>query len=687
MRYLIFLLFTVNSFAQVIPHKDFYISAAGSGSGVGTQADPLTAAQLVAGYATYFGTEYVPYDTKFWFRKGDIFDIEFLISKPCDVDAYGTGAKPIIRGSDDISTGWTHDGSNIYYRTVSTRPKAVFVGNTEQRMASTDWYRIVTKVSPTVFTSSGLEALNTIESLVGAIIIGKEAPFRPTYETTVSAYSSNQITIPNASWVNYYGMNTSILTPVAGDPFKLFNKKSFIDEVGEWTWDDAADRLYIKTAGGAPTNIRIATRDYGIQVSANVPDVSIQNLEFTEQYLEGIFSESNNDILITACTFHDIHLNGISVTGNSKNITVSYNELDSLNGNAIHVGGVQGGSITRNEITNIGIDTLVAPVYNYFRSIASGINIRWDSASNKFPQDLSVTYNNITNVGYSGINFCGRGHTIQNNIIDNYCLTWADGGGIYGIHRMFGKEAITDSVLIDKNIIMNGIGNLAGYNVAYDPFAEGIYIDNNSTLVTITNNVVYKITDYGILINFHVNNCTVIDNIVLASVNSGLTFRDYPGLDNGYAYGFKTVHANGTGHVSDGNISVARAVDPICMEAFSFANNTNYNPFTGGSVDNNHYVSPYSTAVARHNITLYGLAGWQTKISGEASSTALTNYLTFSTQPNANIEVMIEINDTETSENFNIPAGYTDVYGNAPSNPYTILPYSALIYLKETEAP
>src|SRR5690606_38851609 len=55
----------------------------------------------------------------------------------------------------------------------------------------------------------------------------------------------------------------------------------------------------------------------------------------------------------------------------------------------------------------------------------NGVGIRTDSDNNL------IEYNRVINTGYSGISFVGNDVTIKNNLIDHFCLTTNDGGGIY----------------------------------------------------------------------------------------------------------------------------------------------------------------------------------------------------------------------------------------------------------------
>ena len=322
----------------------YYVSSAGAGNG--TQASPWGFSQFLSEYTNINSGSLI------YLNKGDTFNIsQFNLTKELKFDAYGAGANPILRGSDYIGGNtWTLDASNIYYTTIATEPKWLFIGGTMAKMAESAFIAITARPSTTQVSgnTATLNALNTTESLVGSYIIAKEWDFRPTYRRTVTAYSTGVLTT-----------NLSIETDSAGAgvamPFKLLNHKSYISAVGDWCYDSAAQRLYVKTAGASPagTDIRVSSQDYGINISSGVNNVSIKNIDFTHQYLAGVYGLTNNNLTIDNCKFYNIIIEGLSVRGNSNNTTITNNTLYNIANNAIHIGGVITGNVSYNSIYNM----------------------------------------------------------------------------------------------------------------------------------------------------------------------------------------------------------------------------------------------------------------------------------------------------------------------------------------------
>ncbi len=92
---------------------------------------------------------------------------------PITIGAYGTGANPIINGSDLVAT-WTLDSGNIWQATLTTEPRAVYLNGTkgtEQTAkasvdAANEWfwqadvlYVYSTTDPDTAFTNPGIEAV------------------------------------------------------------------------------------------------------------------------------------------------------------------------------------------------------------------------------------------------------------------------------------------------------------------------------------------------------------------------------------------------------------------------------------------------------------------------------------------------------------------------------------------------
>jgi len=648
---ILFIFLSVSVFGQSTFHallssggKNYYVATAGSGSGVGTQADPFTGNQ----FETLLETDAIPDGSVIHFKRGDTFHNQFDVTTNSGLTFidYSTGALPIIDGGATQSS-WTLDAGTIYYSSLATQPKWVFVSDKAQKMAETAWIPIVSRPLTTTLTAlaTTLDALDGVEALEGAFLVAKEWSFRPTVLRVVTNYvtgSPNGTITVNAKPENDAG------GAAAGMPFKLLNKKSFIDETGEWSYDDAADRLYIKTASGSPTGVTIATLDYGIKLGSNVSNIVITNIRFKHQFLEGVYSVNNHNVLVQNCQFYDIRTNAASFTGNGTNIRFIGNDINRIGNNAVHIGGIDGGYFRGNTIDSIGIRILSIPHYSYFKSVGCGFHLRWDSTATVFvPKRVQVIYNDITNSGYCGIVNVGIENVIEYNHIDTFLLNWADGGAIYSSNvyfQIYGGNSDTRDCSISHNLIKNGLGGsltLEGITGGVKSIM-GIYMDKEGSETTVDSNYVEKVNDYGIFCNRGNQANSITNNKIVEARVSGITFAKNEAIS--------ILYPNADQHVLTGNTVVSRDENDWALYLDSQDDDT-YDPFAnGGSCNNNRYVNTYDVNVVNTDFAGAAvertLASWQALLSHDAASTSLTNNLKFVDAAKADIDVLTQINTT-----------------------------------------
>lgn len=625
---------------------NFFVSTSGSGTGTGQKDDPFTGDQ----FETLLESSQIPYGSNIYFKRGDTFDNQFDVgTSGLRFADYGSGALPIIDPSVDLSgASWTNHSGNIYYTTLDdtydTDLKWVWYNNKSAKIAETAWIPIVSRPSSTSLTAlaTTLDALDGVESIIGSGIICKEWSFRPCYRRTVTNYVTGS---PNGTITMNAAPNTDASGAAAGMPFKLLNKVSYITEAGEWAFDTSTNRLYIQTTGGSPGNVKITLLQYGIKLSSGVNNITVQNIRFQHQYLEGFYSANNDNIRVTGCQFYDIRTNGVSFIGNGDDISFTYNDLQRIDNNAVHVGGITKGLFTNNTIDSIGMGPIGFPHYTYFRSIACGFHLRWDSTATVFvPKDIIITDNDITNMGYAPAVIVGKPsnytyNEFKRNICDTYNRRWADGGGIYVSNvygPIYGGGSDTRDWVIEDNMVINGLGGsltldgITGGNRSI----FGIYMDNNCHKIQVLSNYIENVQLYGIFTNAGTEENTIKYNTVVAATSAGMAF------DNGSG-----TYPNGEKHVLVGNYFVQRNSTSI---GIYIRPGTAYDPFaSGGSCDSNRYVAQYRTQVVT---TADGsdrtLSSWQSFSSHDAHATELTNNLREDDATKAAIDVLSGTNST-----------------------------------------
>lgn len=655
------------------PGGGYYVSSAGGGG-------ELTLSEFEALYPS------IPAGSSVFFKRGDVFDFALTVDKATTFDAFGSGNLPRLRGSIDISgQTWTNESGNLWYTTMAREPKGLTILGTRTKQAQSGWVVITARPSRTEITASTavLNPLNTTESLVGASIVAKEFSFRPTFARTVTAYntSTGVITINAEFDDNDY--------PAAQMPFKLFNHKGFASAEGDWAYYSGTSRLYVySTVDPSTLTIRAIVEDYGFNISSGVDDVQIKNLDIKDYALESIYSVSNDNLVISGCTIRESMLNGISVRGNSSNVTITNNTIYKCAGNGIQIGGITNSLITLNTIYNIGYDTsgvLSIPYYtDLFRSVGCAIHSRWDVLVNpSVMTNTTVSYNDIDDVGYCGITFVGTGNTFHRNNILNFCMKWSDGGGIYCSNRPFGTGYATDNCTISENIIQNGIGSVEGIGGSPAGYAEGVYIDNGSSFITIDGNQIKNILDCGILVNFDTNSCTVVNNIVSDCDLAAMSFRKgYTGASI-----WPPLFANGNAsNVCEDNIFVSSTASSWCIEFYTGDNDGSYTAYSaGGSGDNNVYISPYRQNIARHfalTSTPYSLAGWRTFLGHDINSSEIANHLLYINEASSGSEIIHTINGTASPVNTTPGTNYMKV-DKTQAGTESVPAYDGLVFVKK----
>lgn len=626
---------------------------------------------------------------KIYFERGKIYNWSTYTVSANSIrfGAFGTGDDPKRMGSIDISSlTWTDDGGDIFYGTVATEPKWVFRDGVELPMAQTDWITSTGRPSSTTITAAQatLQALDGVEELEGSYFIGKEFAYRPTYRRTVTAYNgTTQLTMNDTISPGTGGVG-------AGYPFRLLGKVSFITDVGEWAWDSVTQRLYVKTAGGAPTNIRICNEDYAIVVDDGVTGFILEDSEFCEYFLDCIYSNNNNGLTIQNCFFHDGRQSGVYAKGNSTNVTITNNTFERFANFGICHTGLQGGTIDNNTIEDIGVQTgMTFPWYaDLFRASATGINGRWDEAAAISTSDnLIIEYNTISNVGYIGIAFVGELNTIRYNVIDTFMTKWNDGGGIYCISRPFGTGYKTQDCEVHNNFVTNGVGNLDGITASGDDifYGEGIYLDAQSTRINVHHNTVEKVWG-GLVSNLDTYENTFTFNISVDCYRSCLTIRQYQNVDySAVNPAWEVLFPLVSAMTVEDNVLGVRSISQMCMELYSFENIDTFNPFgNGGNCDRNYYISPYRISVAKYvknfgtTTTNYTLATWRTKISDEANGEGITDRLVFIDANAADVDLKLTKNITSSAIVHNVDDHYVDKDDTDPGTINIAAYYSTL---------
>jgi parallel beta-helix repeat protein len=192
--------------------------------------------------------------------------------------------------------------------------------------------------------------------------------------------------------------------------------------------------------------------------------------------------------------------------------------------------------------------------------------------------DNTVLENNhILNSGYSAINHGNNNGIVRNNLIDTYCFTMIDGGGIY-----YGGQTAASNMTITGNIILNGLGAPGGLPPGRElTAANGIYVDFNTLNgVTVTGNTVQNCVGGGIFIH-ESQNIEISGNTVF-NCRQAMRFQD-----SGLGVTIRDI-------TMTGNIFAARTKDQPTLWARTSDATNDFDLW--GAFDDNHYVRPIDDA-------------------------------------------------------------------------------------------
>lgn len=300
----------------------------------------------------------------------------------------------------------------------------------------------------------------------------------------------------------------------------LSNDLSFLDQPGEWYFDQKNQELYFYPPKGtdlSKAKCTVPVLEEFINMTGTAAN-KVKNIEFdgftfkyaamnlisryglainqAQTYISGIATNTNGSVSMpidmlkgsinleytqgvrfTNCTFKNLGSAAIRVSRGAHYTTIQGCKFTDMSDSAVIIGdpnnaAAADGSKTLHTVFSNNVIRRVAKDYTAMPAV-----------SGYYAAYTQITHNDIAEVPYSAITLgWGWGHdtqyngshnnTISYNRIDNYLMNARDGGGIYTLGHQ------KDSV-IEGNYISNQ-GNAFG----------GIYLDEGSAYFTVKNNVV-----------------------------------------------------------------------------------------------------------------------------------------------------------------------------------------------------
>lgn len=579
------------------------------------------------------------------------------------IGAYGSGDLPVISGFINVSA-WTSIGNGIYEAScpTTTDSVAVVVRNGEiQRLGRYPNYDATNK-GYLIFESHSANSSITDNDVSLASWKGAEVVCRPIQHLI------DRATITSNTGSTIYHSGFSRAPSEDGYGYFIQNHPNTLDQLGEWYFNASAKKIRIYWGSTTPESIKVSSLDYNVE-SVGFDYITYENIRFEGANVSGLKIYDSLHTQINNCEIFYSGQDGISALSSSY-LTVSDCDIEWTLDSGIKSlwsgqSAVANSTFSGNTIRNI----------NLFAGMGrsgevKGMGLAVYGANNR------IEYNRLENIGYCPIYFVyGGNNLIKNNVINNFCMTKNDGGAVYTWNMPSSPLSYKGNV-ITGNIILNGIGAREGTPL-YALSSNGIYFDNNTANVTVSNNTIYNV-DKGFF-NYNSYSNTVTGNLFfnnrLGSIDINHSLANEPEVRAMNIQQNQCI-VTATNHIA----AIYRTIDASLSNL--------------GTIDYNYYARPMKddmtirTIVHQFNVggtqvkKDVSLSQWQTTYHYDLNSKKSPITYSLTTSPDS--VVRFEYNDTDSAKTVEITTGYIDVTGKKYTSNFTLAPYASVVLLKDS---
>lgn len=459
-----------------------------------------------------------------YFKRGETFYGTIKATKsgspgsPIKIDAYGSGAKPIITSFEKVS-GWASIG-NGRYESTNTFP------NYESNIVTINEQIYEKGRFPNSDGPNG--GYLSVSSFSGnSSVSSNELSGAPNFSNGEIVIRKNQwildrhlIKSNSGSTINYHG--SGAYNPTTGFGFFIQNHLSTLDKFGEWFYNNSR-KLNIYFGNTNPNNhtVRVATLENLLVKSYNVDHLLIQSLHFKGANKDAIYIGEGRDVVINNTDIEFSGENGVTSL-NIKELVIKNSRINYSLNTGLNLRYGNDNAIIRDNI-----------IENSFPFHGGGQN-EDNNGNGIFVSGNNVLIENniVKQTGFNGIHFNGNNISIKNNLIQKFCLLKNDCGGIY----TFGGNTVTNfsNRVIESNIIIDGFAtNYGTPNYAkqnHHPQGSGIFLDDNVNNVSLIKNTIANTTYSGLKAS-NVFNVSVKDNTFFNSYVQALVGNSERGTD------------------------------------------------------------------------------------------------------------------------------------------------------------
>lgn len=586
MKYLITILFLILS--NFIFAANYYINNAGNDSNSGGIDNPFATIEKANSVAVSGDFVYL--------NRGDVWHEKVIPVSGVTYSAYGEGAKPLITGLQTLS-GFTNIGGNIWQTVASESVDSLKMVLINGRVAykgrypnynSTNGGYLVYSFAYTFPNTKIITSLSDDTNYVGKEIVIRRNQWLID-ALSVSAQEDGTLTVTPQMTVTSVG---------GGNGFFLQNDSSYVDTVGEYSYNKTTKKLIVYSES-EPT-VQISTIDTLVWIAGD--NIVFDNINFEGGNKYGFKIDTlSNHITIQNC---NINYSGEMAVCGQRTSYISLISDSIVNS---HSNGVLLRSMS---YTNPLPDTCnyVDVSYCYFNNtgLYAGMGLSGNDRYNAIDvqgKNMNIYGNKIDSTGYIGIFFVGDSALVKYNLVSHSLLTKDDGGAIYTDIGAYLPENFSRGSRIENNIVLNTMKNDFGLAANKGGMSAGIYVDDFSKNITVKNNGVHS--TFGASIFLHLSDSILVQNNTVYD-SSGYCF--YVSTTDAYTTGEGTRVLN--------NSFFEAAPHPKYVLNFAAQNNLGY-------YDYNHYLNLLTPNLV--SLGLHTLASWQATGRDLNSTGAITN--------------------------------------------------------------
>ncbi len=635
------------------------------------------------------------------FRCGDTWQGEQLAitqsgteAAPITFGAYPEGCtdKPLLSGSLPI-TGWTTHSGNVYVADLSATTFPLGINQLfrdDQRLGLGRW--------PNLDAGDGGYAFVDGHAAGSSQITDDELPSTVDWSGAVMHIKNirwsmidRQVTGSSGTTLTLnQGLSCLISgwTDCTGWGYFLNNHPATLDQDGEWYYDADANRVYLYSDAGTPSNVEGSVvleeadtlRHGGVMLDGQVSYVVVENLEISRWFNHGIGSRGSmsgdvyHHVTVRDCAIQDVDAAGVRLSTwvwdadngrdglrGGHHMTFSHNVIDGANHFGV-TGYFADSTFEHNEIKNVAlIENLnqsgmgCGLTRDQCTENGDGIRIRtYDVQDSGYGNTLR--YNRFEKTGYNGVDVFGPHTTLERNVITQACYTKADCGGV----RTFGGDNLSATDVRDLSLVENVIfdipGNVDGCHASRPAMGMGLYIDHYSRDVEVRGNTVVSTTSTGIL---YQNSSGEARHNTVYNASAGTAYAGQVGLAGSVT---RVTLAD--------NVLYALKTHAWTLYAYSLDN------FVAS--DGNYLFHPYQVDQIAHGPawTRYTFSEWQAYSGLETQSK--TNW--FSLTPGDPPLSRLFYNDTQSPQTVDLGGRqYLDLDQNEVLGSVTLQPFESLV--------